>query len=313
MIIPACAFAFLVWLDYGRVQRVTDVSGTDTDDAVVDATSPTGYAGGKRWLIVPEHNSRSYQWIAETQQMLVHGEWRVRRIDYENAPAGREVHSASPYRWWLGLIAWCDHALSGRPVGLSVERAALFADPLLHLLLLVGATLFVARRFGAFPAALLSLGLVTLFPLAASYLPGTPDHYSLAQACALWSVLPLLAGFGGTVPLIGRADVAAEIADVTRRTRRWFFIAGVVGGLGLWISAANQAPILAGIALGGLLAASITWASAGASPSAASPLPPWRIWGLGGAITCLFAYLTEYYPAYLDLRLQVNHPLYGLA
>jgi hypothetical protein len=313
MIIPVCACAFLVWLDYGRVQRVTEVSGTDTEDAVVDATSPTGYAGGKRWLIVPEHNSRSYQWIAETQQMLARHEWRVRRVDYENAPTGREVHAASPYRWWLGLIAWADHALSGRPVGLSVERAALFADPLLHLLLLAGATIFVARQFGAFPAAMLSLGLATVFPLAAAYLPGTPDFYGLAQACALWSVLPLLAGFAGAVPVTGVADGAADTAGTTRRTRRWFFIAGLTGGIGLWVSAANQAPLLAGIALGGMLAAWITRARAGVSPRDASPSPPWRIWALGGAITCLGAYLIEYYPAYLDLRLQVNHPLFGLA
>jgi hypothetical protein len=312
MIIPVCAFAFLVWLDHGRMQHVIAVSDTDAEEAVVDAASPTGYAGGKRWLIVPEHNSRSYQWIAETQQMLTRGEWRVRRVDYENAPAGREVHSASPYHWWLGLIAWCDHAISSRPIGLSAERAALIADPLLHLLILGGATIFVARQFGAFAAALLAFGLATLFPLAAAFLPGVPDFYSLAQVCALGSVLPLVAGIGGAVPVTGSAD-AAETAGATRRARRWFFLAGVAGGLGLWISAANQAPILAGLVLGGVLAAWVAPGRAGADPDNVAPIPPWRMWGLGGAITCLGAYLGEYYPGYLDLRLQVNHPLYGLA
>ena len=110
------ALGFLVWAGYVRMQRVDFVTNTDREEAVVDATSPTGYAGGKRWLIVPEHNNRSYQWIAETEQMLARSEWRVRHIDYENAPLGRAVHSASPYRWWLGLVAWCDHTLSGRPL-----------------------------------------------------------------------------------------------------------------------------------------------------------------------------------------------------
>ena len=197
MIIPLCALGFLVWTDYGRIQRVESISNNDREDALVDPASPTGYADGKRWLIVPEHNYHSYQWIAETQQMLARKEWRVRRVDYENAPWGREVHSASPYRWWLGLIAGCDHSLSGRSPGLSVERAALFADPLLHLLFLVTTTFFVARRFGGMAAGLVSLGIATLFPLASAFLPGVPDHYGLAEICALWSVLPLIAVAAG--------------------------------------------------------------------------------------------------------------------
>lgn len=315
--IPLCAFGFLVWADYARVQRVQYVSSIDREDVAVDAASPTGYGGGLRWLIVPEHNSRSYQWIAETQQMLARGEWRVRHVDYENAPFGREVHSASPYRWWLGLLAWCDHAVSGRPLGLSVERAALLADPLLHLLLLVGATIFVARRFGAFPAALLSLGLATMFPLAGAFLPGVPDSGGLTQIAALWSVLPLLAGIGGAIPkAVSQSKVehgATELARHRQRTRLWYFIAGVAGGFGLWVSAATQVPILVGIALGGALAAWVTRGSARANPDDASVTAPWRDWALGGAITCLLAYLVEYYPAQMDLRLQVNHPLYGLA
>ncbi|MEO7412696.1 MAG: hypothetical protein ABIZ81_05005, partial [Opitutaceae bacterium] len=138
MIAPLCACGFLVWTNIERARRVDAVTNTDREGAVADAASPTGYADGKRWLIVPEHNNRSYQWISETQQMLARDEWRLRHVDYENAPFGREVHAASPYRWWLGLVAWLEHVISGRPLGLSVERAALWADPLLHLSLLAG-------------------------------------------------------------------------------------------------------------------------------------------------------------------------------
>src|ERR1019366_637856 len=136
---PACALAFVVWTGGVRLQRVEFVSNIARGDARIDPGSPTGYADGKRWLIVPEHNNPTYQWIEETQLMLARGDWRVRSADYENAPFGRDVHSASPYRWWLVLVAWCDHAVSGQPLGLCVERAALFADPLLHVLSLVGA------------------------------------------------------------------------------------------------------------------------------------------------------------------------------
>jgi hypothetical protein len=303
LLVPLCAFGFLIWTNVQRAQRVEAVTNTDRE-AVIDATSPTGYAGGKRWLIVPEHNNRSYQWIAETQQMLARGEWRVRHVDYENAPSGREVHSASPYRWWLALIAWIDHAISGRPIGISVEGAALWADPLLHLLLLIGTTLFVARQFGPFPAALLSVGLVFLFPFAGGFLPGAPDDHGLARIFALWSVLPLLSavGVGGT-----------EFANERGRVRRLVFMAGIAGGFGLWIDVVSQGPLLLGISLGAIVAA---WLSSRGekenSPDTREPTP-WRLWALAGATICLAAYLIEYFPAQMDFRLEVNHPLFGLA
>ena len=309
LVIPLCACVFLAWTNYERARRVEAVIRTNAEDAIVDATSPTGYAGGKRWLIVPERNNRSYQWIAETQQMLARGEWRVRHVDYDNAPHGREVHAASPYRWWLGLVAWCDHAISGRPLGLSVERAALWADPLLHLLLVLVATLFAARSFGPFPASLLALGLVTLFPLAGSFLPGAPDDHGLAWACGFWCVLFLVAGAAGS-PFL-----STNPAGQQRRARRCYVLAGFAGGVSLWINAAQQTAVLAGLALGGILAAWIaSRARAGKpGPAGADETSPWRIWALSGAITSLAAYLVEYYPAHMETRLEANHPLYALA
>ena len=297
-----CASAFIIGSDYERGQRAAYVSNADRDNAVPDASSPTGYAGGKRWAIVPEHNNRGYQWIAETQQMFAQHEWRVRHIDYENAPFGRDVHAASPYRWWLGLLAWFEHRISGRPVGISVERAALFADPLFHWLFLIGTTVFVARRFGSVPATVMAVGLATLYPFAGGFLPGIPDDHGFARACALWSILPLLAGIAGD-----------DSPEKRAQKSRPFFLAGVAGGMGLWIDAASETPVLVGIAAGGLLAAWVTLGVGNANKSGDRETPPWRWWALAGAITCLAAYLIEYFPAHMDFRLQVNHPLYGLA
>ncbi|HEY4247069.1 MAG TPA: hypothetical protein VGM64_09450 [Lacunisphaera sp.] len=297
-----CASAFVIWSDCERGQRVAYVSNTDRDNAVADASSPTGYAGGGRWAIVPERNNRGYEWIAETQQMFARHEWRVRHIDYENAPFGRDVHAASPYRWWLGLLAWCDHQVSGRPIGISVERAALFADPLFHWLLLIATTVLVAHRFGSLPATIIAVGLATLYPFAGGFFPGIPDDHGLARACALWSILPLLAGSAG-------------IEDAVKGSQkpRAFFLAGVIGGLGLWINAATETPVLAGIAVGGLLVGWLASDRGNAKHPAEREPPPWRWWALGGSLTCLAAYLIEYFPAHMDFHLQVNHSLYGLA
>ena len=297
MIAPVGACAFLCWANHGRLQRVEYVSGLAESADVFEAASPTGYASGQRELIVPERNETSFGWLAQTQQMFARGEWRVRQVDYDNAPSGREVRATSPYRWWLGLVAWVDHAVSRRPIGRSVERAALFADPLLHGLLLVGAAGFVAWRFGALAAGLVSLGLAAIFPFAAGFLPGVPDHHGLARICALGSVLALLAGM--------RAG---------RSHGRWFSLAGIVGGLGMWVDVPALVPILAGVFLGGLIGSWIAGKNATGALTTSLGATSWRIWALSGAATVLSAYLIEYFPAHLgSWRLESIHPLYGLA
>ena len=306
-ILPVCALGFLLWVDgirLKRVEAVTALSAWSVDAPAVDAGSATGYAGGLRGLIVPQHNSTSQEWIMQTQQMLEHGEWRLRQVMYDNAPSGRETHLASPYRWWLGLVAWLDHGFSGRPFALSVERAALYADPLEHFLFLMGVTIFIGWRFGLFPAALVSVGLVTMFPLAGGFLPGAPDQHGLAWICAFGSMLALLAGL--------RAGATAPSAKGA--VRRWFFIAGLAGGVGLWISAASFVPLVAGIGLGALAAAWFSRAKAG--KNLAEPVlneTSWRAWGAGGAGMSVAAYLFEYFPGHLGWHLEVNHPLYALA
>jgi len=296
--IPALALGFLLWSHSVQRARVEYVTAAVSGDAVVSPASPTGYAGEIRDLIVPEQNSDSVHWIAQTQQMLARGEWHVRRIDYENAPFGHEVMAPSPYRWWLGLVAQVDQFISGRPPGQSVERAALQADPLSHLLLLTAAVAFTAWRFGVRPAVLLSLGLAILFPFAAGFSPGIPDDKTLARGCAFASVLVLLAGIRSA-----------------NGSRLWFFAAGIAGGLGLWVSVAEQVPVILGISLGAVFAA---WFSRRKNPeaaAAASPTPAdWLAWALGGAMSSLMFYLLEYYPDHLgSWRLGTIHPLYSLA
>ena len=305
--IPLCAFGFLIWTNTLRMQRVEYVSGIaepSGKEAAIDASAPAGRAAWQPRLIVPEHDNASYEWLDQTRLMFARREWRIRHVDFENAPFGHDVESASPYRWWLGTIAWLDHAMSGRPAGPAVERAALYADPLLHLLFLVGATVFTAWQFGAFPAALLALGMAAVFPFAAGFLPGAPNDHGLVQAFAFWSVLPLLAG-------INAMDSTA--ADAKRRAQRWFFVAGVAGGLGLWIGPAMQAPVLAGIALGGLIAAWVARDASG-NPHSATKALPWLTWSLSGAATSLAGYLIEYFPNHLgSWQLRAVHPLFGLA
>ena len=269
---------------------------------MVRGNASTDDAIGQRQLIVPGRNERSFDWIAQTQQMFVRHEARVRHVDYDNPPQGRAVNAASPYRWWLGLVARIDQLISGLPIAASVENAAIWADPALHFLLLIGGAFFVAWQFGGFAAILFSIGVVTLFPLAGEFLPGMPDDRGISHLVVIASLLTLLAG------------MISVNEDKAGGKSGWFAAAGVIGGLGLWVDVAAQVPVIAGVFVGGILISLVARRSRSKKAETAEIIFPWRVWSLAGAATVLIAYLIEYFPAHFDLwRVESVHPFYGIA
>ena len=290
-IIPALALFFFVLTSEIRIHRIQYVS--------YEAGGPTEGAGSLPRLIIPGHRSQSFEWLDQTRLMLVKRELRVRRIDYENAPYGREVSASSPYRWWLGALALYFGEVSGRNLAASIEWAAQVSDPLLLVLFGAAAVVFVARRFGAFAASLLSVGLVTQYPFASEFLPGVPDDSGMALLCSLLSVLPIVA--------------CSDPTGGGRQTRRAFLTAGIIGGVGLWINVAIEVPILIGIAVGALMAAWIARPEVGGKPggTVATPL---RDWALGGAVASFTGYLIEFFPGHMDSwELRTIHPSLCLA
>lgn len=293
LVVLCIATAYLGVAAVIRTRHIVQMS------AIGESASPPA---GRAHLIVPEHDNASYEWLDQTRQMIEQGEWRVRRLDYENAPYGREVFAASPYRWWLGLIAGVDRLVSGDTVTASLERAAILADPLIQISLLIWATLFARRRFGPFAAALVAAGLATFFPLTAEFLPGMPEDRGLAQALAIGSLLLLLAGMEAAY---SRAE------DAARRAKHLFIGAGIVGGIGLWVSVYVQVPVITGVILGAILAGFLSKTEAAGNEPV---LLPWRAWMIAGAVTTLLACAIEFFPANLgSWQLRAIHPLYGLA
>jgi hypothetical protein len=176
-----------------------------------------------------------------------------------------------------------------------VESAALYAGPLLHGVAFVLLTAFVAWQFGALPAALFGVGLVTFFPLAARFLPGVPDPLELARVCGVAGLLVFLAGL-----------------HHAERRPRWFALAGVLGGLGAWFDVSMQLVLVAGLASGGLLALGLGRAAPEKNPGGIAPRA-WRIWSVTGAVTVLAAYLLEYYPDHLgEWHWEAIHPVDAL-
>jgi hypothetical protein len=303
--VPVLAVAFAAWTTAIRVKRiayVSEVAGLPAGVAHADVASD-GVSPWQARLIVPGHRGESYEWLDLTREMFARRDLRVRHIYYENAPAGRDVLAASPYRWWLGVVALAHRSVMHVPVGPSLEWAALYADPLLLLLAGAATVAFVAWRFGILAASLASAALVTLYPLASGFLPGVPDDLGLTQLLGLWSLILLLAG-----------AATAGAPDSGRSCRLWFLAAGVVGGIGLWVNVSQELPVLAGIGLGALFAARMARVPAGSPALPARARLPWDSWGAAGAATCLAAYLIEYFPSHMGIwEFHAVHPIFGVA
>jgi hypothetical protein len=305
----AVALAYVAWDSIAGSRHILETSsqyGVTVDAPAVDPRSATGYAQGRRSLLLPAGEADTAHWIMQTQSMIERGEWRIRHVDYDNAPRGREVHWAAPLHWWLAGLAWIDHFISGRPVGMAVERATLTAGPVMLVLLLVGLTPFLSRRFSPTAAALVAIGAVTVFPFYIDFVPARADHHGLVNICCLLTVLFLLAGSDL------RSSAEEESGAEPARTRRWIIASALAGGVGLWISAATQVPILIAVGVGLLVA---SWIGRGSDRQ-----PGWmrepgllRLWGWTGGAVSFVTYLIEYFPSHFGIRLEVNHPFYALA
>lgn len=265
-----------------------------------DLHSPTGYQFGQRSeLLSPD----GYHWVMQTQRMLADGDLRVRKVDYDNYPAGREVHWSSGLRWWIGGLAWFRSVFDGSPMPLAVEQAAVWANPLLQLLFMAVLVPLVWRWQGGAVAALLALCMVTVASFGDLFAFADPDHHGMVAMCGLFTVLFLLKGGGGWA-----------IGDGNRFYRRWFVASGVAGGAGLWVSSATQVPVLIGIGLGAVGGAWWFGRSAVAGKGQVRSVPElWRWWSMAGAAASLFFYLLEYSPSHFGMRLEVNHPFYAIA
>lgn len=305
LVVPAVALAVILASAIPRARHIEWVSRLGGGEALaVDGDSPTGYAGGARALVAPEHDARSMQWIIQAQEIAARGRLRLDHVDYDNAPEGRPVLTPSPYRGWLCFVGWLLAAPSDLPLPAGIERAVLWADPALHLLLLVGLVLLLARPAGIQAAAWAAAAVAGVFPLAASFLPGRPDELGLALLLAVFSVAPI-----------------ALVPSLPLGWRRWpwFAAAGTAGGAGLAVSVQVQLPVLIGVLLGVLGTMRLGQGDATAEEAWTSRWGQggWRVWAITGSGVALAAWLAENAPGRLHWSasgaLERNHPAYILA
>jgi hypothetical protein len=291
------ALSFVGWTNLVRLRQHARLAELTRSEAAMAPDSVTGYRGTVRERVQPDRDNESYGWIAEAQQMLAGGPIRVRTVVDENAPFGRPSHAASIYRGWLGSLSWIEHAISGKSLGLAVDAAAAFCDPLLHILAVLLVSLCALRFAGPLAGALSAVAGAGLFPFASRFLPGTPDDATLSVVCLLGSILPL-------VTALGDRD-----AKSNARPEFSFSTAGIIGGLGFWINPAHQLVTTLGISLGAAAGIAMTAKSPGQSGGGRH----WRTWSLAGAATVFLAYLMEYFPAHLGgWEMRSVHPIYAV-
>src|SRR5471032_2489500 len=108
LVVPVAVMGYVVWDTVVRsrhILRVTASYGVTVDPPATDPRSPTGYEQGMRSMMLPEAGEDTAHWVMQTQEMIARGEWRIRQVEYDNAPQGREVHWAAPLHWWLAALA----------------------------------------------------------------------------------------------------------------------------------------------------------------------------------------------------------------
>jgi hypothetical protein len=262
----------------------------------------------------------AYHWISYAREMARTGAWRVRHTKIDNAPFGRPVHWSQSISWLLVGAGWLCHRLTGEPMDAAIEAGALWIGPV-QLAVLIGLVgLLIYRRMGAAPSGIWMLSMAAMGNIYWIFQTLKPDHHGLQLGFVLGSLVSLLCGGLGWIrrtPAATRESAwfqTLELPDA-KTARRCFVLSGVLGGLGFWTGATVQ---LVGI---GVIAMSALWLvifmpsevrdRMGETVSYQPGL--WRLWALTGAVTSLALYLVEYFPAHMEMRLEVNHPLYALA
>lgn len=276
------------------------------------AGSP-GVAAARRSIFL---DTDAFLWNTFALQVASGKTFRVRRTDLDNHPYGREVHWSSGYVWLLAGAGRFVRLLNGDDLRTALERTSLVVNPALFILTILTAAVAVARRGGWAAATALVLAAGGSAPLQAAFFPARPDHHSLAVAAAMGTILCIVLGGGGFVRDHASAERLAagdwySFPD-EKRARFWFGASAVCAGVGMWVSAISLALVLLGIGVGALL--SMAFCDAEAHDSRLAYLPGlWRRWGAWGAAVSGGFYLLEYAPDNFGMRLEVNHPLYGLA
>lgn len=253
----------------------------------------------------------AYFWISYAHEMIENRTLRTRFTDIDNVPAGRAVHWSQPVLWLMLGGGKIVSQIVGIPLQSALPYGAIAVNPFLLLLTIICVVLVLGRNGFPWVTCWAVVALISLTAVFWDYHPFRPDHHSLHVFFALLHILFLaVAGMGWMPPHVGHTAM--------RGIRQKFLFAGICGGCGLWVGATITFFVVTALVAGILTYIFFLVPSSRPPPHCVNQhflYEPslWRVWGWAGGVTGLLLYLVEYFPAQMEIRLEVNHPLYALA
>ncbi len=292
------------WMRFQVIQRAT--STTQFKLPAFDETSPTGYRLGRRVVVFPV-SADNCHWVMMAQELANNKtSWRIRWVNYDNAPQGRPVYWSQLLIWWLILCGALTSAVAGIPLGAGVEWGAVWAMVPLQLGLAIGLPLLFRKSFGNLSAAVMALGFGATYSAANLFMVGGTDHHGIVAGALVTSVLALCTA---SLRLPDSKKCQEFEACRSSGTTPWLVFAGVAMAMAFWISTATAYPVFLGVA-----AASTLWVLLGKNEEISSAFAiDIRIFTRVAAGGSLAFYFLEFFPNHFSMRLEVNHPLYALS
>ena len=287
---------------YRRAPR--NVAGRGACDALARTQPPT--------MFDPD----SHVWINLTQRQIRDGTVRPHDFPYDNAPTGRGRHWSSSFSWWLLVLGGLTHWVGGVPWDAAIAQSAAWANPVLFALFLGALAWGMRRRLDPVSTGVFLVTLAALWGVEWDFSYGRPDHHGLHLMAFLGLVLgALLGGLGWTrvgPALAPEPDTFLVRLGTWRQARGWFTLSAVCGGMGLWIGSTQQVVCIAVLGAGATLGALCFGGPTGRVEGVRFAPELWLWWSRVGALTSLAFYALEYFPAHMEMRLEVNHPLLAL-
>jgi hypothetical protein len=310
---PATRWALLsaMWILVACVATFDALAMRDYVD-LLDASSVLPTTGLPLARSAPADYADAQTWVQLAVGLSEHRGWRVRATDIDNAPRGREVHWSSAFVHLVAVAGYFRRAFTDEPVGTAIERALAWFNLPLFLGIVILFSSLVARTAGGAAGVLIGFGMLGHSSFYAGFAPNYVDHHGILSAASFGTVLgAVLMGGGWFAPDDRSAKIGVAFSSY-RASRRAACLSAICGAIGMWISAPSVIPTIAFVGIAGAIAAFIPSKRNGEEGTAfAGDL--WRLWGRVGGSVALVAYLVEYAPSHLGMRLEVNHPLYAVA
>lgn len=250
----------------------------------IDVESATGYELGQRHFLATRNHGPTYRWIAYTQEVVANGPFDSQTYMSDAAPSGRPQQFPKLYAGWLAVIAGTISLFTDLPIGIAIEKAALWEPLLSHAIAFLLLTGFIARRFNLASAAAAGVFFV-LFPFfSAQFVPGSLDSDR-------WALMLATAAIALGIPYQNREY---KLPTST----------AVLAAFALWLDPGYGFTAILIIAAGGA-AATFKFQSGSYS---------FLKWATIGAGLSSVGWLIDQNPIALDAgELRYNHPLYAIA